>query len=311
MKLLRDLAPETLDRPSSISIGVFDGVHLGHRYLLRNLKESAQGAGHLSGVVTFNRHPDELLAPHREIRYLTTLEEKVDLLGEVGLDLVVALPFTRDMAQTTARDFVLALLERLQMKELWVGPDFALGKGRQGDSTHLQTLAEELGFQLHVMQPLTDAGEVISSSRVRALIREGRVSDAAQLLGRSPSIAGTVVHGARRGHKLGFPTANLAPNEMIVTPANGVYAARVVWDITNHAGVVNIGRRPTFENLSQTILEAHVLDFTGDLYGKNVRVEFIERLRPEQRFESAEALISQMRKDVDNTRRALKELDLT
>ena len=311
MKLLRDLAQETLDRPSSISIGVFDGVHLGHRYLLRNLTESAQCAGHLSGVVTFDRHPDELLAPHREIRYLTTLEEKVDLLGELGLDFVVALPFTKDMAQTTSRDFVLALLKRLQMKELWVGPDFALGKGRQGDSTHLQTLAEELGYQLHLMPPLTDAGEVISSSSVRALIHEGRVSDAAQLLGRYPSIAGTVVHGARRGHKLGFPTANLSPNEMIVTPANGVYAARVAWDTTNHAGVVNVGRRPTFEDLSQTIIEAHVLDFAGDLYGKNVRVEFIERLRPEQRFESAEALISQMTKDVDNTRLALKELDLT
>jgi riboflavin kinase/FMN adenylyltransferase len=311
MKLLRDLAQETLDRPSSISIGVFDGVHLGHRYLLRNLTESAQCAGHLSGVVTFDRHPDELLAPHREIRYLTTLEEKVDLLGELGLDFVVALPFTKDMAQTTSRDFVLALLKRLQMKALWVGPDFALGKGRQGDSTHLQTLAEELGYQLHLMPPLTDTGEVISSSSVRALIREGRVSDAAQLLGRYPSIAGTVVHGARRGHKLGFPTANLSPNEIIVTPANGVYAARVVWDTTNHAGVVNVGRRPTFEDLSQTIIEAHVLDFTGDLYGKNVRVEFIERLRPEQRFESAEALISQMTKDVDNTRLALKELDLT
>jgi riboflavin kinase/FMN adenylyltransferase len=305
------LAQEALDRPSSISIGVFDGVHLGHRYLLRNLVESARGAGHLSGVVTFDRHPDELLVPQREIRYLTTLEEKLDLLGELGLDFVVAIPFTRDVARTTARDFILALLERLQMKELWVGPDFALGKGRQGDSTHLQNLAEELGFQLHVMRPLTDAGEVISSSSVRALIREGRVSDAAQLLGRYPSIAGTVVHGARRGHKLGFPTANLTPSAVILTPANGVYAARVVWDTTNHAGVVNIGRRPTFEDLSQTTIEAHILDFTGDLYGKDVRVEFIERLRPEQRFESAEALISQMRKDVDNSRLALKELDLT
>jgi riboflavin kinase/FMN adenylyltransferase len=242
---------------------------------------------------------------------LTTPEEKLDLLEELGLDFVVTLPFTRDVAQTTAREFVHSLLERLRMRELWVGPDFALGKGRQGDSGYLQTLAEELGFQLRIMQPLTDAGKAVSSTSIRALIREGCVSAAAQLLGRHPSISGTVVRGAGRGHRLGFPTANITSHGGKLTPAEGVYAARVVWDATNHAGVVNIGRRPTFEDLEQTIVEAHILDFEGDLYGKNVRVEFIERLRPERRFGSSEALVRQMTEDVATTRRALKELDLT
>jgi len=308
MKLMRDLAEGALDKPSNICIGVFDGVHLGHRYLVSKVLESARSTGHLSGVVTFDRRPAELLAPHREIRYLTTLEEKLDLLGQLGLDFVVALPFTEQLADTTARDFITALVERLHMRELWTGPDFALGRGREGDAEYLHSLAEELGFQNHRLQPLTQSGDVISSTRIRNLIREGRVADATDLLGRYPSIKGAVVRGVRRGHKLGFPTANLVLDERLITPANGVYAARILWDGANHAGVVNIGQRPTFEDQAETTLEAHVLDFTGDLYGKTVQVEFVKRLRPEQRFESAEALIAQMKTDVANTRLVLEGL---
>ena len=308
MKLMRDLAGGALDKPSNICIGVFDGVHLGHRYLVSKVLESARSTGHLSGVVTFDRRPAELLAPHREIRYLTTLEEKLDLLGQLGLDFVVALPFTEQLADTTARDFITALVERLHMRELWTGPDFALGRGREGDGEYLQSLAEELGFQNYRLQPLIQSGDVISSTRIRNLIREGRVADTADLLGRYPSIKGAVVPGARRGHKLGFPTANLALDERLIAPANGVYAARILWDGANHAGVVNIGQRPTFEDQAKTTLEAHVLDFTGDLYGKTVQVEFVKRLRPEQRFESAEALIAQMKTDVANTRLVLEGL---
>lgn len=308
MKLVRSLSEGAADKPSNICIGVFDGVHLGHRYLVAKALESAQTTGNLSGVVTFDRRPSELLAPHREIRYLTTLEEKLDLLGQLGVDFVVALPFTRQLADTTARDFITSLVEQLHMRELWTGPDFALGRGREGDAARLQSLAEELGFQNHRLQPLTQSGDVVSSTRIRNLIREGRVADAADLLGRYPSIKGAVVRGAQRGHKLGFPTANLALDERLIAPANGVYAARILWDRANHAGVVNIGRRPTFEEQAQTTLEAHILDFTGDLYGKTVQVEFVKRLRPEQRFESAEALIAQMEMDVTNSRLVLEGL---
>ena len=307
MKLLRDLADAALDTPSTVSIGVFDGVHLGHQYLIGRLIESAQDGGYLSGVVTFNRHPDELLAPHREIRYLTPVDEKLNLLGELGLDFVVALSFTSELSQITARDFVLSLLERLRMRELWIGPDFALGRGRQGDAEYLRTLAEELGFNLRALEALTRSGTVVSSSSIRALILEGRVDDASHLLGRHPSVSGMVVSGAHRGHKLGFPTANLAVDETRTVPASGVYAARIHWDSKNHRGVVNLGRRPTFEDRGPPVLEAHVLDFAGDLYGKQLRVEFIERLRPEQRFENAEALVAQMRMDVANARRVLQE----
>jgi riboflavin kinase/FMN adenylyltransferase len=309
-KLVRDLAEGAFGKPSSLSIGVFDGVHLGHRYLLGRVMESARVSGHLSAVVTFDRHPDELLAPHKDVRYLTTPAGKLQLLSELGLDFVVMLPFTSELAETSARDFVLALLKHLQMRELWIGPDFALGRGREGNGDYLEALGRELGFQVHRPRPFSEGGNVVSSSGIRALINEGRIADAAQLLGRYPAVSGTVVRGSRRGHELGFPTANLAMDERLITPPDGVYAARVLWQGANHAGVVNVGRRPTFEQDGQTVVEAHVLDFTGDLYGKSVRVEFVERLRPEQRFESASELIGQMQTDVADVRLVLEKAEL-
>jgi riboflavin kinase/FMN adenylyltransferase len=305
MRLLHDLRDPRLDESSAISIGVFDGVHLGHRHLIDHLMASAKARGYLSGVVTFDRHPHEILVPHREMRYLTTLEDKLRLLGEAGLDFVVALPFTMELAQTTARDFVKMLVERLGLKELWTGPDFALGKDREGDSAHLSLLGDELGFRLFNLEPLTLSDQVVSSSIIRALVRQGEVGEAARMLGRLPYLTGKVVAGARRGQRLGFPTANLETAENLIIPANGVYAVRASWDSVNHSAVVNIGQRPTFEQDSERVLEAHVLDFSGDLYGKELRVEFIERLRPELRFDSGEDLIAQMRMDVAQTRRLL------
>ena len=309
MKVLHDLADAGLERPCALSIGVFDGVHLGHRHLIDKLIKSAEGHDLLSGVLTFDYHPDELLAPEREICYLTLLEEKVRLLGELGLDFVVALPFTRDLSQTTARDFVLSLLKRLRMRELWIGPGFTLGRARQGDTAHLKTLGLELGFRLQSLEPLTHNGHVISSSIIRALLREGSVAEASHLLGRYPSLSGNVVSGARRGQELGFPTANLAVDERLVIPADGIYAVRVQWGTANHQGVVNIGVRPTFEDQCKRIVEAHVLDFTGDLYGQSLGIHFLRRLRPEERFESADALIAQMKEDVAQTRRLFQELE--
>jgi riboflavin kinase/FMN adenylyltransferase len=310
MRLLRDLPEVPLDKPSAISIGVFDGVHLGHRYLLGEMMHSARTSGYLSGVVTFDRHPHELLAPQKQMRYLTTLEDKLHLLGETGLDFVVALPFTRELSQTTARDFVQSLVDRLRMRELWTGPDFALGRDREGNRSYLTDLGEELGFRLHRLEPVEHAGRAVSSSNIRTLLREGDVAEAAALLGRFSYLDGKVVVGARRGHRLGFPTANLEIDQSLLLPANGVYVVRACWGTDNHAGVANIGQRPTFDQESERTLEAHILDFSGDLYGKELRVEFIERLRPEVRFESSEALIAQMESDVERTRNVIEELGL-
>jgi riboflavin kinase/FMN adenylyltransferase len=310
MRQLRDLPQVPLEKPSAVSIGVFDGVHLGHRHLLGQMMASARRSEHLSGVVTFDRHPHELLAPRKQMRYLTTLEDKLHLLGETGLDFVVALPFTKELSQTTARDFVQSLVDRLRMVELWTGPDFALGRDREGNRSYLTDLGGELGFRLHRLEPVEHAGRVISSSTIRALLREGDVTEATTLLGRFPYVDGQVVVGARRGHTLGFPTANLEIDQSLLLPANGVYVVRACWDRGNHSGVVNIGQRPTFEQESERTLEAHILDFSGDLYGKELRVEFVERLRPEVRFESREALIAQMESDVDRTRHVIEELGL-
>jgi riboflavin kinase/FMN adenylyltransferase len=310
VKLIRDLADTALDKPSALSIGVFDGVHLGHRYLMDQLIESARTGDLLAGVLTFDRHPDELLAPDKDIRYLTTFEEKLDLLSELGLDFVLALTFTRKLSETSARDFILSLLSQLHMRELWIGPDFALGRARQGDAAYLKAIGQELDFRLHALEPLAHQGQVISSSAIRALLREGRVSDASHLLGHYPSLRGEVVIGARRGHQLGFPTANLAVDERMMIPADGIYAVRVHWGTANHQAVVNVGVRPTFEDRGGRIVEAHVLDFTGDLYGETLEIHFVRRLRPEQRFESPDALIEQMQEDVAEARRLFQELEL-
>jgi len=309
MKLVRDFTKLNLDKSSALSIGVFDGVHLGHQYLLDKLTKSADNADLLTGVVTFDSHPDDLLTPQRHVRYLTTLAEKLDLLGGLGFDFLVALPFTRELAQTSARDFILSTVRRLQMRELWIGPDFALGRGREGDAAYLSGLGQELGFRLQALQPLTDGGEVISSSRIRALLHQGKVTEASQLLGRYPSLKGQVVGGAKRGQKLGFPTANLAVDEKILIPADGIYAVQVQWGAANHQGVVNIGVRPTFEDQAERIVEAHIIDVAGDLYDQTLEISFVRRLRPEQRFENADALIAQMKQDVAQTRRLFRELE--
>jgi riboflavin kinase/FMN adenylyltransferase len=307
MELLRELKTSTLEKPSVLTIGVFDGVHLGHQYLVGKLIDSSRRTNRLAGVVTFDCHPDEVLAPDRDIRYLTSPDEKLELLARLGLDFVVNLPFTRDLAQTTAREFISDLVDGVQMRELWIGPDFALGRGRKGDAKYLESLAHEMGFRLHRLQPFMRSGRVISSSRIRRLVRQGAVSEAADLLGRYPSVSGIVVPGARRGHKLGFPTANLNLDRRLIIPATGVYAARVQWDNVNHEGVVSIGTRPTFEDRSEPILEAYIFEFAGDLYGESLHVEFIERLRPELRFDSAEALVVQMNKDKEDARRILEQ----
>jgi riboflavin kinase/FMN adenylyltransferase len=311
MRVIRDLADVSIAKDSAVSIGVFDGVHIGHRYLIHKLMKSAEDKGLLSGVVTFDGHPDRVLTPRRDIRYLTTLEEKLTLLGKLGLDVAVVLPFTEELAQTSARDFVLSLVRRMRMRELWIGPDFALGRDREGNAAYLGTLGQELGFRLEALQPLLHEGEIISSTNIRALLREGRVTEASQLLGRCPTLKGKVTRGARRGQKLGFPTANLTVDEKMMIPADGIYAARVRWGTANHQGVVNIGVRPTFEDHGERIVEAHVLDFTGDLYGQTLEIELIKRLRSERRFESAEELIAQMKEDIAQTRRLFDEQQRT
>jgi len=316
----------TTERDSVLSIGVFDGVHLGHQHLLRQVVARARQAGRLSVAVTFNPRPREVLRPNLPSEYVITLDERIRLIGELGFDCVPVLEFTREVAATPAEKFVRTLRRRYRMAELWVGPDFALGRGRGGTIPVLRELGAELGFTVGVVEPFELDGEIVSSTLIHQKLAEGDVAAAGRLLGRLPAATGEVVAGAGRGRTLGVPTANVGVPDRLALPANGVYAVccrfvgkpagRVTYGWSrpqpsgNGAprasllGVANVGTRPTFDNGRRT-LEVHLLDFSADVYGAQLRVEFVQRLRPERRFPSAEALLDQIRRDIGAARAVL------
>jgi riboflavin kinase/FMN adenylyltransferase len=223
----------------------------------------------------------------------------------LGLDILAILSFDQGMAQTSARDFVDRVRRYLHMVELWVGTDFALGHARKGDVEALQAMGQELGFTVRVIGPLTWQGQIISSTRIRSLLLKGKVRQAAQLLGRYPSLAGEVVRGSQRGHCLGFPTANLEVREERVIPADGIYAVYVRLGEERHQGVANVGVRPSFEIGGTRIVEVHILDFEEAIYGCDLVVEFVERLRNERRYADAEELKAQIEQDIIQARHIL------
>lgn len=311
-----------LDRASTVSIGVFDGVHRGHQHLLRQAAEAARQIGGLAVAITFDPRPREVLRPDLPSEYLTTLDERIGLLGELGFDCVPVLAFTREVAAVPAEEFARLLSERYRMTQLWVGPDFALGRGRGGTIPVLRELGGQLGYTVHVVDPLALDGQLVSSTLVHQRLAEGDVAGAAALLGRRPTVTGPVVRGAGRGRTIGLPTANVATPGRIALPANGVYA--VYCEVLPRPepgrgapprtgaeggegrllGAASIGTRPTFDDGARA-LEVHLLDFAGDLYGAELRVEFVERLRPEVRFPSVAALLEEVQRDIAAARRLL------
>ena len=297
---LGDKSPGTV-----LTIGAFDGVHRGHQALIGQVVARARASGRRSVVVTFHPHPAMVLAPERAPRYLTTPGEKVALLEGLGVDLVVLLPFSRKMASTPAREFMASLAHNLRFRELWVGTDFALGRGREGDVSRLRELGHDLGYEVYLFDPLQEGEEPVSSSRIRALLAEGRVEQASHLLGRYPSLSGEVVYGAQRGHTLGFPTANLEVRPERAVPANGVYAVFAVLGSERYPAVANVGVRPSFDNGNRTV-ETHIFDFTQEIYGCDLVVEFVARLRDERRFEDIDDLVSQIARDSETARNILQ-----
>jgi riboflavin kinase / FMN adenylyltransferase len=296
---LESVPPES--RPSAVALGIFDGVHLGHRAILGTALTRARADGLEAVACTFDPHPMEVLQPDRAPRPITTLEERLALIGETGIDAVVVLAFTRDLAAVEPEAFVKeVLLERLRAREIVVGYNHRFGRGARGDARLLQELAPRLGFQAHVVPPMTVEGAPVSSSEIRAALQRGDVTRAARDLGRPYSIAGPVTSGAGRGRTLGFPTANVE-SERPVLVARGVYRGRMLVDAAAHPAVVNVGVRPTFGETTLAV-EAHLLDFSGDLYGRRVRLEFLERLREEMRFPSVEALKAQVARDIESAR---------
>ncbi len=294
-----------LQQPIYLTIGNFDGVHRGHQYLIGELAAAAHAADGLAGLLTFEPHPLAVLRPAAQAPRLTSSEERAGLLEALGLDFVLVLPFTAETATTPAEDFVRALVAHLPLRELWVGPDFALGRRRAGNVTLLQALGQAHGYRVQVVQPFELASGAVRSSRVRTLLaEEGAVDQAAVLLGRPYQVWGEVIEGAHRGRALGFPTANLRLPADRLAPAYGVYACWAWRGDTGHPAVVNIGVRPSFDNGHPSV-EAFLLDFSGDIYGETLGLSFIQRLRPEKRFGDVAALIAQIRSDADTARRLL------
>lgn len=289
-----------------LSIGSFDGVHLGHRKVLKTLTEGAHAEGAKAVILTFYPHPAVVLGRRKEPFYLTTQDEKVALLSEAGVDLVILQPFDLHLAQTTAHEFMARLHTALGLKHLVVGYDFALGRNREGNVERLTELGKEFDYQVHIMQPFMLGDEPVSSSRIRKLLMQGEVAQIVPLLNRPFMLSGRVVTGDGRGRKLGFPTANLAVWPERAIPASGVYVCRAYVDGVMWGAVTNVGVRPTFDvPTEKPIIEAHLLDFTQNLYDKSVQLEFIERLRPEKRFSSVDELVDQVNRDIATARERL------
>jgi len=292
-------------RGAFVTIGNFDGVHLGHRFIFRRLVEEARRQGRPAVAISFDPHPKRVLHPERRPFYLiTTLAEKTALLAETGLDAFVVIPFDLEYARTTAEEFVREVLwEKLRIGRIIIGHDYTFGRDRQGNEAFLTAAGCRLGFAVEVIAAHCAGDTVISSTRIREALLAGDVGFAAALLGRPYNLAGPVIPGHRRGVNLGFPTANIEPEKELV-PARGVYAVRVIRGGKSLDGIVNIGFNPTFAGQRQTV-EVHIFDFQQEIYGEFLEILFVERIRDEVRFESPAKLIEQIGQDIARAREIL------
>lgn len=291
---------------SVITIGNFDGVHLGHRALLREVVKSAGRLNATSIVYTFHPHPLKILNPASRPPMLTSFDDRVSLIAAQDIDVLVWAAFDRKYADQKPEDFVCqTLVGSLGAKEIWIGPDFAFGRGRQGTRELLSSKGKDLGFKVSSIPPFMINGGVVSSTRIRNAAAVADFKTAEKLLGRPFIIHGPVIHGAGRGKGLGFPTANLLPREECLPPS-GVYAARARVDGNEYFAAVNIGPNPTF-NADESTVEAHLMDFCGNLYGAELELHFVAFLRGEIAFKSVDALTQQINKDVEEAKRLLSK----
>ena len=304
MRIEQELAQTHIDRDSVLTIGVFDGVHRGHQSLLAKVVAEAKTKGAAAGVLTFRNHPDSVLNPNFQPQYITSIAERIRLIKDLGIDFVVPVTFDMEIAGLRARKFTELLRSKLRMRGLVVGPDFAMGYKREGNVDMLSDMGAELGFSVSVVDLLSDGGDAVHSTSIREALVDGNVKDVAKKLGRNFSISGTVVTGDKRGRTLGFPTANIEVGPDMVVPGNGIYATLAFVDGERRMAATSIGTRPTFDGKGRTI-EAFLLEFDSNLYNRKLRLEFVQRLRDELKFDSVDALLEQMELDVEQTRRLL------
>lgn len=290
-------------RCSVVTIGNFDGIHLAHQAILKKVREEARKRGCRAVVITFDPHPQSVLQPDRHPFFLiTTLEEKLELIEQLGIDAVIVIEFTLGFSKMKAEEFVRTILwDRLHIRKLFIGHDTAFGNRKEGNEDFVRVWGRRLGFELEVTRTVQIGDLVVSSTGVRESILAGAVGNAFQLLGRPYNVSGAVIKGFQRGSEIiGIPTANIEPQKELV-PARGVYAVRVKLEGRKYRGVLNIGYNPTFQN-ERLSMEVHLLDFQGNLYGKVLDVEFVERIRDEMKFQSPEKLLEQIRRDIEAAR---------
>ena len=308
MQVEQELAELSPGKDMIITIGVFDGVHLGHKHLISQLKEQAEQQNLLSGVVTFRQHPQVVLSPETRLPFLTDLSQRMNLLKNEGIEVIVTLSFTHELAQLGAQQFVSLLKQYLGMRGLVIGYDFSLGRDREGGSGTLHALGQAMDFTVTVVPPLILDGEVVSSTAIRHALAKGDMKRVRKLLGRYFSLHGRVVTGVGRGMQLGFPTANLEVSPEHALPADGVYVTWAYIDNKAYPSMTNIGQRPTFGGGERTI-EVYFLDYRSDLYEHEMRIDVIERLRDEKKFDTAEELKRQIAEDIKQGRAILNAED--
>jgi len=304
MHVEEELAKLQPNKDTLLTIGVFDGVHLGHKYLLSQLTEQAREQNLLSGVVTFNQHPQEVLSPQTELPFLTDLTQRINLIRNEGVEAIITLSFTSELAQLSAHQFLNLLKKHLRMRGLVIGSDFTLGKNREGNTDTLRTLGKDLNFRVTIIPPIMVNGEVVSSTTIRNALADGDMKRALNLIGRPFSLNGRVTKGTGRGIELGFPTANLDIDPRQALPADGVYATWSYIDSQPYQSMTNIGKQPTFGG-NRRIIEVYILDYHSNLYGRELKIDLIERLRGEKEFGTAEELKKQITEDIKQGRAIL------
>jgi riboflavin kinase/FMN adenylyltransferase len=310
MKAFSDIDDQQLSLTGSVvTMGNFDGIHLGHQALVRHTVEESKRLRYPSIVLTFEPHPLKVLAPERAPRLLLSYQDKLDLFQTLGVDIVIAQRFDRQFASIAAEDFVLRfLVGRLKTKKLWVGRDLRFGQGRKGGTGDLLRVAPQVGFQVGVLDPVSSDGIRISSSRIRGLVEAGCVDEVQPILGRYHFVSGRVVTGQGRGRKLGFPTANISSQTEVV-PLNGIYATLIEVKSKQWLSVSSVGVNPTFGDGPRTV-ESFIFDFESEIYGEAVKLFFVKRIRDEKKFVTVEDLIAQMHRDVNQAKVIFKGLRL-
>jgi riboflavin kinase / FMN adenylyltransferase len=300
-----ELSAYTPSRDTIVTIGVFDGVHLGHVHLIRELLRQASECDLMSIALTFQQHPENLFrAQESRLPLIMDIPSRIKLLKESGISTVVPLSFTQELAGIDALSFVKLLKKHLKMQGLVIGSDFALGKNREGNTDRLKELGREHGFSVTVVEPLVMEGETVSSTTIRKTLTDGDIDKVARFMGRRYRLKGEVIPGDGRGVSLGFPTANLKMPSDYAIPADGVYSVIIYIGEESHAAVTNIGNNPTFNNNEKSI-ESFILKYDGNLYGQNITIEFISRIRDEIKFSNVEALKKQIAEDVEKTKNLL------